>query len=197
TASRVTEVPAEEEAHLNGESSDERRDALSRLLFPKESKGFAEHERQFGDVSVLTDRQFFYGLQEGEETAVRIKGNPPMVVRLDAVGEPDEKGMRQVVMNVNGQIRPMRVRDRSVESVTAAAEKADPSVEGQVAAPFAGAVTVTAKVGDEVAAGDAVAVIEAMKMEASITSPVAGKVARVVMTQPTKVEGGDLLVVVE
>ena len=197
TASRVTEVPAEEEAHLNGASSDERRGALSRLLFPKESKGFAEHERQFGDVSVLTDRQFLYGLKEGEETAVRIKGNPPMVVRLDAVGEPDEKGMRQVVMNVNGQIRPMRVRDRSVESVTAAAEKADPSVEGQVAAPFAGAVTVTAKVGDEVAAGDAVAVIEAMKMEASITSPVAGKVARVVMTQPTKVEGGDLLVVVE
>ncbi|WP_414120707.1 pyruvate carboxylase [Corynebacterium nuruki] len=197
TASRVTEVPAEEEAHLNGTSSDERRGALSRLLFPKESKGFDEHERQFGDVSVLTDRQFLYGLKEGEETAVRIKGNPPMVVRLDAVGEPDEKGMRQVVMNVNGQIRPMRVRDRSVESVTAAAEKADPSVEGHVAAPFAGAVTVTAKVGDEVAAGDAVAVIEAMKMEASITSPVAGKVARVVMTQPTKVEGGDLLVVVE
>ncbi|MDN6439410.1 MAG: pyruvate carboxylase [Corynebacterium nuruki] len=197
TASRVTEVPAEEEAHLNGASSDERRGALSRLLFPKESKGFDEHERQFGDVSVLTDRQFLYGLKEGEETAVRIKGNPPMVVRLDAVGEPDEKGMRQVVMNVNGQIRPMRVRDRSVESVTAAAEKADPAVEGHVAAPFAGAVTVTAKVGDEVAAGDAVAVIEAMKMEASITSPVAGKVARVVMTQPTKVEGGDLLVVVE
>jgi pyruvate carboxylase len=197
TASRVTEVPAEEEAHLNGASSDERRGALSRLLFPKESKGFDEHERQFGDVSVLTDRQFLYGLKEGEETAVRIKGNPPMVVRLDAVGEPDEKGMRQVVMNVNGQIRPMRVRDRSVKSVTAAAEKADPAVEGHVAAPFAGAVTVTAKVGDEVAAGDAVAVIEAMKMEASITSPVAGKVARVVMTQPTKVEGGDLLVVVE
>ena len=46
-------------------------------------------------------------------------------------------------------------------------------------------------------AGDAVAVIEAMKMEATITAPVDGKVARVVMTKPTKVEGGDLLVVVE
>ena len=197
TASRVTEVPAEEEAHLEGESSQERRDALSRLLFPKESAGFEEHLRTFGDTSVLSDRQFFYGLQEGEETAVRIKNNPPMVVRLDAVGEPDEKGMRQVVMNVNGQIRPMRVRDRSVESVTAAAEKADPAVAGHVAAPFAGAVTVTASVGDEVKAGDAVAVIEAMKMEATITAPVDGKVARVVMTKPTKVEGGDLLVVVE
>ncbi|WP_145943847.1 biotin/lipoyl-containing protein, partial [Corynebacterium glyciniphilum] len=73
--------------------------------------------------------------------------------------------MRQVVCTVNGQIRPMRVRDRSVESVTATAEKADPAVAGQVSAPFAGVVTVNAAVGDTVAAGDAVAVIEAMKME--------------------------------
>ena len=128
---------------------------------------------------------------------MRIRGNTAMVVRLDAVGEPDDKGIRRVVTTVDGQIRPVRVRDRAVESVTAAAEKADPAVPGQVAAPFAGAVTVTAKVGDEVSAGDAVAVIEAMKMEATITSPVDGTVTRVVTTQPTKVEGGDLLVVVE
>ncbi|WP_145943840.1 hypothetical protein, partial [Corynebacterium glyciniphilum] len=95
-----------------GESA-QRRGALSRLLFPKESAGFDEHRRSFGDVSILTDRQFLYGLVEGEETVVRIRNNPPMVVRLDAVGEPDEKGMRQVVCTVNGQIRPMRVRDRS------------------------------------------------------------------------------------
>jgi pyruvate carboxylase len=196
TATRTVSVPAEEEQHLDGESA-QRRGALSRLLFPKETAGFDEHRRSFGDVSILTDRQFLYGLVEGEETVVRIKGNPPMVVRLDAVGEPDEKGMRQVVCTVNGQIRPMRVRDRSVESVTATAEKADPSVAGQVSAPFAGVVTVNAAVGDTVEAGDAVAVIEAMKMEASITAPIAGTIARVVMSQPTKVEGGDLLVVVE
>ncbi|WP_420098303.1 pyruvate carboxylase [Corynebacterium sp.] len=196
TADRTVSVPAKEQTHLDGESA-ERRGALSRLLFPKESAGFDEHRRSFGDVSILTDRQFLYGLVEGEETVVRIKNNPPMVVRLDAVGEPDDKGMRQVVCTVNGQIRPMRVRDRSVESVTAAAEKADPGVAGQISAPFAGVVTVTASVGDTVEAGDAVAVIEAMKMEATITSPVAGTVKRVVMTQPTKVEGGDLLTVVE
>ncbi|MGO1379192.1 MAG: pyruvate carboxylase [Corynebacterium sp.] len=197
TASRTVEVPDDEAALLDAGTSDQRRGALSRLLFTKEAKGFAEHKRTFGDVSILTDRQFLYGLVEGEETVVRINNNPPMVVRLDAVGEPDDKGMRQVVCTVNGQIRPMRVRDRSVESVTAAAEKADPSVDGHVAAPFAGVVTVNASVGDSVEAGDAVAVIEAMKMEATITAPVAGKVTRVVMSQPTKVEGGDLLVTVE
>ncbi|AWT26933.1 2-oxoglutarate carboxylase small subunit [Corynebacterium provencense] len=200
TASRVVEVPAGEEENLRGPAdapSRARRSALNRLLFPRETEGFEEHRRRFGDVSVLSDRQFLYGLKEGEETAVRIRGNTAMVVRLDAVGEPDDKGIRRVVTTVDGQIRPVRVRDRAVESVTAAAEKADPAVPGQVAAPFAGAVTVTAKVGDEVSAGDAVAVIEAMKMEATITSPVDGTVTRVVTTQPTKVEGGDLLVVVE
>ena len=50
--------------------------------------------------------------------------------------------------------------------------------------------------GDKVEAGDAVATIEAMKMEASITTPVAGTVSRVALRGPQQVEGGDLLVVV-
>ncbi len=33
-----------------------------------------------------------------------------------------------------------------------------------------------------------------MKMEASISAPIDGTVSRVVLLQPTKVEGGDLIV---
>ena len=51
-------------------------------------------------------------------------------------------------------------------------------------------------VGDEVAPGQAVATIEAMKMEAAITSPVAGVVERVAVPKTQQVEAGDLLVVV-
>ena len=143
---------------------------------------------------------FFYGLTEGEETVIRFASgtdSPPMVVRLDAVGEPDAKGMRQVVCTVNGQIRPLKVRDRSVESVTATAEKADAGNKGHVAAPFAGVVTITAKVGDEVTAGDPVAVIEAMKMEATITATIDGTIERLALAQATKVEGGDLIVAIK
>jgi pyruvate carboxylase len=50
--------------------------------------------------------------------------------------------------------------------------------------------------GDQVKAGDTVATIEAMKMEASITSPVAGTVERVALTSVQPVDGGDLVVVV-
>jgi pyruvate carboxylase len=66
-----------------------------------------------------------------------------------------------------------------------------------VAAPFAGAVTLTVKTGDTVKAGDTVATIEAMKMEASITTPVAGTVARLAVGAIEQVQGGDLLLVVE
>ena len=86
--------------------------------------------------------------------------------------------MRTVMGTVNGQLRPVQVRDRGVDAEVVAAEKADPGASGQVAAPFAGVVTVQVAEGDEVEAGATVATIEAMKMEAGITTPVAGTVRR-------------------
>ena len=50
--------------------------------------------------------------------------------------------------------------------------------------------------GDQVEAGQTVATIEAMKMEASITTPVAGVVQRVAIGPVQQVEGGDLVLVV-
>jgi len=51
--------------------------------------------------------------------------------------------------------------------------------------------------GAEVAAGDTIGTIEAMKMEAGITAPSGGTVARVAIGSVAQVEGGDLLVVLE
>ena len=78
-----------------------------------------------------------------------------------------------------------------------AAEKADRSNPDHVAAPFAGVVTVAVASGDKVEAGQTIATIEAMKMEAAITAPKAGTVGRVVVTAAAQVESGDLLVVLE
>ena len=50
------------------------------------------------------------------------------------------------------------------------AEKADRANPQHVAAPFAGVVTLTVGAGDKVEAGQTVATIEAMKMEAAITA---------------------------
>jgi pyruvate carboxylase len=75
------------------------------------------------------------------------------------------------------------------------AEKANRSDPNQVAAPFAGVVTLSVREGDQVDAGATIATIEAMKMEAAITSPKAGKVSRLAINAVQQVEGGDLLVV--
>ena len=105
--------------------------------------------------------------------------------------------MRTVMCTINGQLRPIRVRDQSIKVDVKVAERADPSKPGHVAAPFAGVVTVTAAEGDEIEAGATVATIEAMKMEAAITAPVAGKVQRLAIGSVQQVEGGDLVLVIE
>ncbi len=110
-----------------------------------------------------------------------------LLIGLEAISEPDEKGMRTVMCILNGQLRPVQVRDRSVDAEVAAAEKADRSNPRHVGAPFAGVVSLSVGLGDEVAAGAAIGTIEAMKMEATITAPVGGRVARLAIDSVTQV----------
>ncbi len=44
--------------------------------------------------------------------------------------------------------------------------------------------------GDEVQAGDRLAVVEAMKMETAISAPFAGRVTRLLVTANTQVDAG-------
>jgi len=170
---------------------------LNHLLFPGPTEEFREHRTAYGDTSVLRSPEFFYGLESEVEYAVDIDPGVQLLVELQAISEPDERAMRTVLMSLNGQLRPVQVRDRAVETDVKAAEKADRSEPGHVAAPFAGVVTLQVSEGDTVSAGDAVATIEAMKMEAGITAPTGGTVARVAIGTVAQVEGGDLVVVLE
>lgn len=173
-----------------------RRHALNRLLFPVPTKTFGELTDLFGDLSVLDTADYLYGLQPGVEHTVRIGRGVQLFLGLEAIGEADDKGMRTVMTTLNGQLRPVFVRDRTIAVSIATAEKADPNRPGQVPAPFAGVVTLKVTEGQSVAAGEAVASIEAMKMEAAITTPVAGSVTRLAVAGTGQVEAGDLLVVV-
>jgi pyruvate carboxylase len=175
----------------------EPRATLNRLLFPGPTRDFVTARAAYGDLSVLDTQDYLYGLRPGEEHIVSLEPGVRLIIALEAIGEVDERGMRTVMCTLNGQLRPVPVRDRSVESQVKAAEKADPARPGQVAAPFDGVVTLTVAEGQKVAAGAKVASIEAMKMEASITAPVAGTVSRVAVGGVQQVEGGDLLLVLE
>ncbi|MFY9807206.1 MAG: pyruvate carboxylase [Pseudonocardiaceae bacterium] len=166
---------------------------LNRLLFAGPTAEFEEHREAYGDTSVLPSKEFFYGLRPGEEYAVDLDPGVRLLIQLQAIGDVDERGMRIVMCTLNGQLRPLQVRDRSVDSKVPAAEKADKSNGNQVAAPFAGVVTLKVSEGDPVTAGQPVATIEAMKMEAGITAPKSGTVARLAIKALQQVEGGDLI----
>ncbi|WP_007025365.1 pyruvate carboxylase [Saccharomonospora iraqiensis] len=191
---RPTEQLSEEDRR--GLAGDRRR-TLNRLLFPGPTKEFENHREAYGDTSVLPSKDFFYGLRPGEEYAVDLEPGVRLLIELEAIGEADERGVRTVMSTLNGQLRPIQVRDRSVASDLPAKEKADTDDPGHVAAPFAGVVTAAVAEGDTVDAGDTVATIEAMKMEAAITAPTAGTVHRLAINSVQQVEGGDLLVVLQ
>ncbi len=172
-----------------------RRATLNELLFPGPTKDFLEVRATYGDVSVLSSIDYLYGLRQGVEHQVELDEGVTIFLGLQAISEPDERGYRTVMALINGQLRPVNVRDRSVSSEVAAAEKADTSDPGHVAAPFQGAVTVVVEKGEEVEAGQTVATIEAMKMEAAITAPRAGTVERLAFSGTQTVDGGDLVLV--
>ncbi|SDG35916.1 pyruvate carboxylase [Lentzea fradiae] len=190
---RVEELSAEDETGL----AEDRRATLNRLLFPAPTKEFTVHREAYGDTSVLRSKDFFYGLRPGEEYSVDLEPGVRLLIGLEAISEADERGIRTVMATLNGQLRPIQVRDRSVAADVPVAEKADRGNQNHVAAPFAGVVTASVEEGDRVEAGQTVATIEAMKMEAAITAPKAGVVQRLAVRGAQQVEGGDLLIVLE
>jgi pyruvate carboxylase len=192
-AKPVQELSEEDRTAL----AENRRRTLNRLLFPGPTKEFEAHREAYGDTSVLPSKDFFYGLRPGEEYQVDLEQGVRLIIELEAIGEADERGLRTVMSTLNGQLRPIQIRDHSIASDIPATEKAEKGNPKQVAAPFAGVVTLQVNEGDTVEAGATVATIEAMKMEASITASAGGKVSRRAINAVQQVEGGDLLLVLE
>ena len=68
---------------------------------------------------------------------------------------------------------------------------------GEICAPMPGIVCgIPVKVGDVVTAGQSVCVVEAMKMENNIPSPIAGKIATIHVAQGSEVGQGAVLITV-
>jgi pyruvate carboxylase len=195
---RIAELPAEAKKVLVDPAVDPQklRQVLGALLFPGPARDFEEAVRQYGDLSVLPTSAFFGGLSPGDEVDVELEAGLSLYLALDAIGEADEGGFRSVFCRLNGQPRVVTVRDRSIKDTRPRGERAQSDNPAHVAAPFAGAVSLTVDVGDRVEAGQTVATIEAMKMEAPITTSLAGRVERIPVPKLASVDGGDLLMVI-
>jgi len=132
-------------------------------------------------------------VEPNEEILINIEPGKNILVRFLNISEPDAEGNRVAYFKLNGQTRAVEVRDTNVKSTVVAHQKA--IEDNEVGAPLQGSLSkLLVKEGDEVAVNDPLFIIEAMKMESTITAPVAGKVKRIHLKEKTIVHQDDLVV---
>ena len=181
-------------AKLSRTPSDQ--EVISHLLYPKVFDDFADYQAKYSDLSVLPTPVFFHGMQKGEEVSIDIEPGKTLIVKFLTVGDPQPDGRRVVYFELNGQPREVLTIDKSLDaSAVEKREKAELGNAKHVAAPMPGSVVgVAVAVGEEVAVGQKLLTLEAMKMESTLYAELAGKVAEVLVRPGTQVEGGDLVI---
>lgn len=172
-------------------------DFLSYQLYPKVFEEYYESNSEFGYVTHIPTKAFFYGMKQGEEILVEISEGKTIMVKLSYITEPNEQGMRTVAFELNGQARRIQVRDKSFKTDIVANRKVvDKEVE--IGAPLQGKLAkIMVKVGEEVEENSPLFVIEAMKMETTIAASKTGKVKSIVLLEGSIVEQNDVVVEVE
>ena len=174
------------------------KDALSWTLYPGVFEQLIEHQHKYDDTSHLPTPVYFYGLKPREEIVIDDEFGKALIIKYQTVGDPHQDGTRTTFFEVNGQPREVVVNDHSLVSSIISHRKADPDDDRQVAAPMPGmVVSVAVSVNDMVEKGQAAVTLEAMKMETHLSFEQSGMVSEVLVSAGTRVESGDLLVVLE
>ncbi len=167
-------------------------------MYPDVFVKFAKARGTYGSVEALPTPQFFYGLEKGGEVTVELEPGKSLIVKFLTSSEPQPDGTRTVYYELNGQPREVTVRDQSLQAKAPGRAKADPLDPGQVGAPIPGAVSsVSVEIGDKVAKGDRLLVMEAMKMQSTIYAPIGGKVTQKFVAAGDKVDAKDLLLTID
>ncbi|EDM77474.1 pyruvate carboxylase [Plesiocystis pacifica SIR-1] len=170
-------------------------DVASAALYPKVFAEYMGFRRDYSDVSLLPTRNFIAPMRLGEEISFEIERGKLLIVKLTALGDVREDGLREVFFELNGQPRSILVSDASVTTEVVTREQAKPDDERSVGAPMPGVVVeLRTQKGATVELGDALVVLSAMKMETIVAAPAAGVVQRVVVAAGDSLAAGDLLV---
>jgi pyruvate carboxylase len=169
----------------------------SYLMYPKVFTDFAAAQELYGPVSMLPTPSYFYGIAQDEEVLIDLERGKTLVVRCLGFGETDEKGMRTVFFELNGQPRRIKVPDRAHGAAGGAVRpKAEAGNANHVGAPMPGVVsTLAVAAGQTVRSGDVLLSIEAMKMETAIHAERDGTIEAVHVTAGAQIDAKDLLVV--
>lgn len=170
-------------------------DFLSYKMYPKVFEEYYQHKKTYGDVSKLPSLPFFYPMQPNEEIMVGISKGKNVLIRYMYMTEANEDGQRDVFFKINGQTRSVQVKDKAIKTTKVANRKA--SGEHEIGAPLQGKLArIAVKAGDKVEKNQALFVVEAMKMETSITANRAMTIRDIVLKEGDMVEQDDCVLVV-
>ncbi len=171
-------------------------DFISYKLYPKVFKDFYNYWKQYGAVWQLPTKAFFFGIEPDEELYVEIGKGKHIIIKLQYISKADENGKRKIYFELNGQARLIEVKDQNVQVTKAQHVKA--TEPNHVGSPLQGRLAeVKVKAGDQVKAKQPLFIIEAMKMESTVTSTQDGTVKKVHLVGGDMVEQDDLVIELE
>ncbi|NJW51836.1 pyruvate carboxylase [Salinimicrobium oceani] len=173
-------------------------DFLSYKLYPKVFTDAYNHHLEFGSVMNVPTKNFFYGMEPGEEIIVELDKGKTLLIEFLSVGETNDDGMARIFFKVNGQTRAVEVKDKSVKVEKVVHQKVDKNDKKQIGAPLQGALSsIQVKPGEKVEKNQPLFVIEAMKMETTITANGEGEIDKIVLKEGDMVYADDLVIVLK
>lgn len=173
-------------------------DFLSYKLYPKVFQDAYDHHVLYGNVLNIPSKNFFYGMDVGEEIMVEIDQGKNILVQLQLVGEPDSSGNVNIFFKVNGQLSNVIVKDKSIKVEKQENVKADASDSKQIGSPLQGLLSsVLVKKGQEIKKNQPLFVIEAMKMETTVTATEEGVIEKIQLSGGSLVNSDDLVLVLK
>ena len=173
-------------------------DFLSYQLYPKVFTDAFNKHLKYDNLMNLPTKNFFFGMDVGEEIIVELDKGKRLLITLESVGKANDDGIVTVYFKVNGQGRSVDIKDTSIKVDKVENVKADKADDKQIGAPLQGMLsTILVKKGEKVAKNQPLFIIEAMKMETTITSTTDAAVKKIVLKIGFMVNSEDLVIVLE
>ncbi len=173
------------------------------LQHPNDAVNFFRFEEKFGKVYVLPPSILFRrgGFRLGETLAFKDHNGKEHIIELGPTQESEDGSETNVYLNIDHHQRHFVFENAVAAAGEAKAAKLskkeieDLAKAGDVRAPFtANVCEISVQEGQEVKAGEKLAVLEAMKMQTPVNSEVDGVVGKIVAKVGDAMQPGDELV---
>lgn len=170
-------------------------DFLSYKLYPKVFTDAYNNHIKYGNIVNIPTKNFFFGMEIGEEIMVELEPGKRILISLMQKSEPDLHGNVSIFFKINGQMRNVVIKNTSVKSEVIENTKADTSNEKEIGAPLQGLLSrVLVKKGEEVRENQPLFIIEAMKMETTVTAVSKGEIDKIELKSGSLVNTDDLII---